>query len=696
MLTEAVTELPHQGGADDLFCASQLAAGFNIVLDETDVLVDDLQEWRRPDLSDEPPLPLVVEVYVDTSNLTQNQSLVIVDDNGKHWDVADSIPPESSSRSNRAGGRYFEVMLERWTIELGDLSRYKASQLNDQLPNVYKKGVLLFRSLYTFARFLPAWKLHKRLSRQPSNAQPLKLRYRIRQGRPGGATRQSREALSTPLCPSDRSSNTAAEHHSFEPLLCSAGPLAISVDYRINTDLTVADAEALLSSRFAGLDAGLSARPLGGRSLPGGHHYPSAADDSSSSLGVAGGSSRAGARVAGGGAYGSLGTFHMTGKRESPVSALRHRAVSGASDDAPTLDRKVTPQSIPTSSAAMDYLKNPPFKAGSVASSPRTTTAASPSSAPRPSPLSGTSAHSKRLSLNTLPQQALRNPGGIPADTAIASSGSTSPKPAPVHRYSSSFAGRKRWTSTSQSSRAGESATSSGRASTSSKEKSGQLAPEQASGTPGSSGSARTDEDDIAAFISTVERAKDLKAFSARKPAPHNTVVNLSKFRNMTLASSELADEMSSSSLVQTSSLTPPSRRLSNVPGLSTSSSPNRAQPHAPHVRSRLSTQSIAEEIGSEKNRRPEREVEEEDEDVGEEESDDDEPFIFQQDNILEGMEGSMEFRLMGFATFLFAFRPRSLISGFASFFRPCFTTITLAPRVEGDRDIWTGRAYAV
>jgi autophagy-related protein 13 len=32
------------------------------MLDETDVLSDDLQEWRRPDLSDEPPPPLEIEV----------------------------------------------------------------------------------------------------------------------------------------------------------------------------------------------------------------------------------------------------------------------------------------------------------------------------------------------------------------------------------------------------------------------------------------------------------------------------------------------------------------------------------------------------------------------------------------------------------------------------------------------------------
>lgn len=599
------------------------------------MLSDDLQEWRRSELSDEPPPPLVIEVYVDTSNLTQNQSLVVVDDVGRRWDVADSVAAESSPKSNRAGGRYYEVMLERWTIELGDMGRYKASQLNDQLPNVYKKGVLLFRSLYTYARFLPAWKLHRRLSRQPSNAQPLKLRFRIRQGRTSAA-RVSKDALSTPLCPPDINNTKTTEHHDFAPLLCSAGPLSISLDYRTNADLTVADAEALLSSRFAGLDAGLARYPGGGRSLPGGNRHSVGQEDLNSSLAPAG-STRAGARVAGGGAYGSLGTFHATGKRESPVSALRHRAASGASDTAPSPERRVTPQSIPTTSAGMDYIKNPPFKAGSVASSPRTN-AASPSpstSAPRPSTLTGTSAHSKRLSLNTLPQQALRNPGGITPDMAIASSGSTSPKPAPVHRYSSSFAGRKRWTSTSQSSRAGESATSSGRASSSSsKEKSGGLATDLATGASGSPGSGRTDEDDIAAFISTVERAKDLKAFSTRKPAPHNNVINLSRFKNMSLASSELAEEMSSSSLVQTS-LTPPSRRLSNVPGLSTSSSPSRMQPHAPHVRSRLSTQSIAEEVSSDKGRKPGREVEEEDEAVDEEESDDDEPFIFQQDNIL-------------------------------------------------------------
>lgn len=165
-------------------------------------------------------------------------------------------------------------------------------------------------------------------------------------------------------------------------------------------------------------------------------------------------------------------------------------------------------------------------------------------------------------------------------EQAIASSASSSPKPAPVSRYSSSFANRKRFSGQ----KTGESATSSGRGSSSSKEKSAQLT----GGEQSSSG--RTDDDEIAALISLTEKAKKI-TFGDNKDAS----VDLSKYKDKLSGSTMLADEMSSSSLIQ-KSVTPPSRRLSNVPGLSTSSSPSRTLAHMPAVRSRLSTHSIAEE----------------------------------------------------------------------------------------------------
>lgn len=146
-------------------------------------------------------------------------------------------------------------------------------------------------------------------------------------------------------------------------------------------------------------------------------------------------------------------------------------------------------------------------------------------------------------------------------------------------RYTSAFAGRtKRSSSSAQRNQTGESAGSSARNSGS----------EQAgSGT-------RSDEDEIHDFVKLLE-SKEVKAATAKltkaSERPHS--VDLSKYSALREPSAQLADDMSASSLLNQGS-TPPSRRLSNVPALSTSSSPRPT--HVPHVRSRPSTQSIAEE----------------------------------------------------------------------------------------------------
>jgi len=310
-------------------------AQFNIVLDDTDVLLDDLQEWKewkRSDVSDRPP-PLVIEAYLDTAHLRENQALVIVDEDGKRYDVSDALAgsADSSPRPpNKAGGKFYEVVLERWTIELGDAPGHSTAELHDQLPNVYKKGVVLFRSLYTFLRFLPAWKLHRRLSRQPGNHQALRLKYRITRGRslPHG----QKDSLSTPLCPSELSDTTdnsstdnVLDYHRFRPLACPAGLLSCRVDYRRLQDFAAVDAEALLSSRFLGLDEGLPTLAAG-RSLPGGRTQQQATSSpqreqrAKTQYGSAGETrtttsttkeTRPRSLL---GAYSSLGTFHATGK----------------------------------------------------------------------------------------------------------------------------------------------------------------------------------------------------------------------------------------------------------------------------------------------------------------------------------------------------------------------------------------------
>ena len=92
---------------------------------------------------------MIVETYLDTSSLNQNQVLAIVDDAGKRWDVSDALESSADSSPRNGDGRGSEVVLERWTVTLGDASGYPRSELEDPLANVYKKGVVLFRSLFT-------------------------------------------------------------------------------------------------------------------------------------------------------------------------------------------------------------------------------------------------------------------------------------------------------------------------------------------------------------------------------------------------------------------------------------------------------------------------------------------------------------------------------------------------------------------
>lgn len=592
-------------------------------------MLDDLQEWKRPNLYADRPPPMAIEIYLDSGQLAQNESLVLVDDNGKRNEVAEALSTsaDSSPRPAKHGGRSCEVVLERWTIEIGSTDSSSAEELKDPLPNVYKKGVTLFRSLYTFLRCMPAWKLHKRLGRH-GNHHGLKLRFRIRQAR----DLAGRDTLSMPLCPSEQlNADKIVEQFELQPLLTPAGPLLVRAAFRTNCEFSVADQESLLSSRFLGLDEGFPAYRAGGvgQSLP----INRSEIVSQRASGAASPSGIVRERPTGVlGAYGSLGTFHgAAAKRNSPVSELRQIALESGYDDDTSMNRLNEIRAEEGVPRPRSYAE-PAFKGGSLASSPRPSPSPSTSAGRTESALlryagAAAASGSKRTSLNALPQQQLRTPP-LSNEIAVASSGSSSPKPTPV-RYSSSFAGRQR-RFPSQSSKAAESNTSSGRGSSDSREK-----PDQPTdGAAGDSSGTRTDEDDIASFISDLEKSKDIKFHTP--PSNRDNVINLTKYTQLRDPSAQLADEMSSSSLIQTS-ITPPSRRLSNVPGLSMSSSPSRALAHAPHVRSRLST-SIVEEgtggprasaisgvsgEGSDSPKIPETE----------EDDTDEEPFIFPHDN---------------------------------------------------------------
>lgn len=560
---------------------------------------------------------LCIEIYLDTQNLGHKQSLVVHDEQDKKWDVAEALnlPVESSSRPPSRVGKSTQLVLERWKIHIGDKHDVHPSDLSDPLPNVYKKAVVLFRSLYAYLRFIPAFKYYKSIAKQPANHPSLKLNYRISNGdfkspRP--------DTLSVPLYPSTES---VTETQVFTPSNSPVGPLCISVQYRTNCEFSVEDSESLLSSHFLGLDntylerSNRDAAPLPG-SVPVSklhtQHTPDMAE-----LGQA---------------YGSMSTFHQVGPPAgtSPLSALR--AVRDMPFSSPT---ESPPSKLPpnhrTAQGSKSSLRSTevpayqrrtsvsfqPFKAGSLSSSPAPVSYVPPSpgssAGSRPSSsLARTSAPNpltqprNRTSLTALPQTALRQPS-LPNETAIASSASSSPKPAPIARYSSSFGHRRSRFSSGGGSKVDDDNLSSGRGSVASSQQRGSGDLNEGEGA--SSGSVKTDDENISDFLKLLEQKKDLKSFSkpdtaSRDASMRKTTAQLSKYQRMREPYNTLSDSVSSSMMLHRSSSSS-SRQLSSVPpmvagtSVSTASSPGKPiSPHTPHtpaIPSRLSANSIIE-----------------------------------------------------------------------------------------------------
>lgn len=585
---------------------------FQIETDEVDDFKDDLKTWKTGGSLDNRPPPLVIEIYLDTSSLKESQSLVILDEEGKRWDVMEQLNSSESSAGASfhtvPSSKNSEVVLERWRVELMTSGGFPMDDFGPILPTIYKKAIVFFRSLFITTKLLPAWKF---ASQGPAkNSHPALLpRCRIRTSEPG---RESIDLLKQPI---DGRRDPVTEYV-FGDLEVPVGRLSTTVTYRNDCSFRVDDSEALLSSRFMGVDENFFKPSLPQRvDRP---HGP-VADV---------GSLRDHRRGAGLSdqhqTYGSLSTFHGDGPLgTSPLSALRavkppgsdtssppaslpRIADSDAPSSMPISGRISTPRAIGRpgeSSSRRTSISFQPFKAGSLSGSPvpRHIDPESPASAhsqSRPVGFPPGSQPRNRSSLTAGMPASLR---GGPTSTSVETPVIGSPRPG-SGRYSSSFTHRRGRLSVGRS--VDEEQNSSGRQSLASsvvQPGSGLLAEAEA----GSSGSLHAEEDDISDFLKALDSRKTLKSFEPTKQgdsATNRTVAQLSKFHMMRDSNNALTESMTSSMQMHRSSSSS-SRQLTSVPGMvapasmSTSSSPGKpVSPHTPHtpaIPSRLSENSI-------------------------------------------------------------------------------------------------------
>ncbi|KAH6617806.1 autophagy-related protein 13-domain-containing protein [Chaetomium sp. MPI-SDFR-AT-0129] len=592
---------------------------FSIDTDDIEDFAAELGVFKQSGSFENRPPPLIIETYIDASRLNSSQSLVIVDDNGKRWDVLEALnssdTSDDSPQRRHAQKRNAEVILERWRLELKCLPGPVRDEFGPTLPTVYKRSIVFFRSLFLAARMMPCFKYSQQALAKGIHP-ALEVRCRVRSADPEYATY---DPLRQPL----HDGQDAVTEYVFADLEVPVGRFYASVTYRNDCNFRVEDAESLLSSRLLGLDENyfkpsISQRRDHDRYEP--YVEPGSLPSHRQDRG------RQGPQQT----YGSLSTFHGAGALgTSPITALRSVRPIGSDTSSPpesmseSVEPTEPPHSLPIRGAAgrpasraydgsnrRPSVSFQPFKAGSLSGSPRIPDLeppSSPKSLTRPSTTGPTRA-GNRSSLTMGSAASLR--GAPPLAPVPQDAPSLSGSPRPGSRYSSSFTHRRNRPSFGgQSGQSGQSKpdddqASSGKQSLSSSAQPGSGLLTEAAAT--SSGSFAADDDNISDFLKALDNRKTLKSFEVNKKgeslASKRTAAQLSKFQQMREANTLLTESMTSSIHLHRSSSSS-SRQLANVPSMvnpasmSISSSPGKPlSPHTPHtpaIPSRLSENSI-------------------------------------------------------------------------------------------------------
>ncbi|VEU22028.1 DEKNAAC103025 [Brettanomyces naardenensis] len=201
---------------------------FNIELEDSGLLSpEDLALWKTRDILLMPPL--VVETVLDLRGLEPNQTLVV--------DDGTIVKTEKKS----------EIVLERWLVEF-DLNTFDNDSV--ELPGIYKKLIILFRSLYMLVRLLPAYRLQNSLMESRQAPCNVSVRAKVIDGtRP--IISKGRIGLSKALSePKTRSKGGHLTSRMLEPILTPIGALKVSTSYRVDCNFELRDNEELISNQF--------------------------------------------------------------------------------------------------------------------------------------------------------------------------------------------------------------------------------------------------------------------------------------------------------------------------------------------------------------------------------------------------------------------------------------------------------------
>ncbi|POS83808.1 hypothetical protein EPUL_005178 [Erysiphe pulchra] len=528
---------------------------FQIETDETNLFRQELSTWKQCGSYSGRPPPLIIETYIDASSLTKSQSLVLVTDTGKRYDALEALN-SAGGEDLRHAKKCSEITLERWKFELGDLPHHDVYDFGSTLPTIYKKFIVFFRSLYATTKFVPAGRLVRTLTKNCSVGSPIKVNCRILNGK---APSNTFDALTFPIFENGKIPVTT--DYVLGTTETPVGQVYAIVSYRQDCDFRIDNSEALLSSRFMGADEYFFQPSLGYKGSEKHDYY---ATESTSVPFVR----QKMYDQSPGQTCESISTFHVFATSPESSPSYTQRVIKNASSELESPPPESLPKTRPmhVSRNSINFIdgnnmvRRPsvsfqPFKAGSLSSSPGysrpvqsgdNTTPQSSHSSPRLSGVGAIVQTRNRSSLNAGSPATLRGGPLVPEPGTIIPV-SSSPKPAPISRYSSSFKYRRSNTTLSPGGRsvADDDQNSSGKQSVSSSIQPGSMMLLDV-GIGGISESLQSD-DNISEFLKVLERQKTLKSFEkSSEVATKRTSAQLSKYQSLRESHNALTESMSS------------------------------------------------------------------------------------------------------------------------------------------------------
>ncbi|OBZ85789.1 Autophagy-related protein 13 [Choanephora cucurbitarum] len=207
---------------------------FNIATEDVEILREELKYWKTMSVQPETEPPsMVLDIYLDTSKLSYHQSLMVADDNLR-WGRIELNRAEHIDR----------ILIESWELSL----KHPLPDFAVDLPNLYKRSIVFFRSLHSLSRLLPGHDLYRQIS--GSKDTPLSIGYRLSSSL--SKVYPEEIALNSTILENDARKPT--KNYSFSDIVTPIGTFKLNVSYRRNCDFRVEDTERDLSAQFIDMD----------------------------------------------------------------------------------------------------------------------------------------------------------------------------------------------------------------------------------------------------------------------------------------------------------------------------------------------------------------------------------------------------------------------------------------------------------